>query len=114
MQSSRLFSSFLLLLLTVVSYNLTVRAADDEAEEPVVRRRSAARDATTVRSRCSSGRRFSGPPRPAGGGPQRSIRHGSLHKSSTGQGQMVCPGPLPSKVWKCPIMNCLPGEALPA
>ena len=39
MQSSRLFSSFLLLLLTVVSYNLTVRAADDEADEYDVKAR---------------------------------------------------------------------------
>ena len=39
MQSSRLFSSFLLLLLTVVSYNLTVRAADDEADDYDVKAR---------------------------------------------------------------------------
>ena len=39
MQSSRLFSSFLLLLLTVFSYNLTVRAADDEADDYDVKAR---------------------------------------------------------------------------
>src|SRR5678815_801600 len=39
MQSSRLFSSFLFLLLTVFSYNLTIRAADDEADDYDVKAR---------------------------------------------------------------------------